>query len=160
MTKEMSGDLRNEWLSGSKIKLKWVGLVEAKTSTSKLTQSTTMTNWEQLLATPDYTSDTGNGPRSGTDHLAGGEFKLGNQSGPDAITLEEAFTRIGRMAGGPMLLVKTIAWAGHPGAYYAKAFVSKGAEWNTLNKVLKDNQEAGLFKVRKSWVCGPGRCWN
>ena len=71
-----------------------------------------MTNWEQLLATPDYTSDTGNGPRSGTDHLAGGEFKLGNQSGPDAITLEEAFTRIGRMAGGPMLLTKTIAWAG------------------------------------------------
>jgi hypothetical protein len=128
-------------------------------SVQALTKST-MTNWEQLLATPDYTSDTGNGPRSGTDQLAGGEFKLGNQSGPDAITLEEAFAKIGRMAGGPMLLTKTIAWAGHPGAYYAKAFVSKGAEWNTLNKVLNDNQEAGLFKVRKSWVCGPGRRWN
>ena len=122
-----------------------------------------MTNWEQLRATPDYTSDTGNGPRSGKgrDPLASsGEVKLGNQSGPDAISLEEAFAKIGSLKGEPMLLILTTKYGRHPGAFYAKAFVSKGADWTELTRVLKENQESKRFAVRKAWVCGPGRKWG
>ena len=122
--------------------------------------STQVTDWEQLRANPDYTSDTGNGPRCGTDPLSAGEIKLGNQSGPDAISLQEAFKKMNELDGKPMLLTLTTKYGRFPGAFYAKAFVSKGAEWSTLNRVLKENQDAGKFAVRKSWTCGPGRRWN
>ena len=117
-------------------------------------------NLAKERSTPHYTSDTGNGPRSGTDTFAGGELKLGNQSGPDASSLEEAFAKINRLDGCPMLLTQTTKYGPHPGAFYAKAFATKGANWNTLNRVLKDNQDAGRFAVRKSWVCHPDMCWN
>lgn len=116
-----------------------------------------MTNWGNLLANPDYTSDTGD--REKGDIISRGQIRLGNQSGTDAITLEEAFNRIGRLPGEPMLLVKTNKWGGKPGGFYAKAFVSKGVDWDTLIRVLNENQESGWYRSRKVWVCSPGRKW-
>jgi hypothetical protein len=114
--------------------------------------------WENLLANPDYTTDTGDAQKG--DIYSRGYKILGNQSGPDAISLEEAFARMGRLQGGPMLLIKTSKYGRNPGAFYAKAFVSKGADWDSLVQVLKDNQLSGFNSTRKAWVCGPGRKWN
>ena len=86
--------------------------------------------------------------------------KLGNQSGTDAISLEEAFIKLGLLQDDPMLLVKTSKYGSKPGAFYAKAFVNKGADWNNLIKVLNENQTLGKYSCRKAWVCGPGRKWN
>ena len=117
-----------------------------------------MTNWEKMLAHPDYITDTGD--RRKGDIFSKGQIRLGDQSGADAITLEEAFTIISVLPGQPMLLVKTNKWCGKPGGFYAKAFVSKGADWDTLKKVLTKNQAMSKYKTRKVWVCGPGRKWN
>jgi len=117
-----------------------------------------MTNWDNLLENPDYTSDTGNAQKG--DPFSRGQIKLGNQSGPNAIGLEEAFSIIGQLRGEPMLLVKTNKHGPHPGAFYAKAFVSKGAEWGALKRVLNENLSLGLHPGRKAWLCGPGRHWT
>ena len=64
------------------------------------------------------------------------------------------------------LVIKTSKYGRNPGAFYAKAFVSKGADWDSLVQVLKDNQLSGEYgpkrgrEGRKAWVCGPGRKWN
>jgi hypothetical protein len=117
-----------------------------------------MTDWEKLLSHPDYITDTGNREKGGI--FSRGQIRLGNQSGPDAITLEEAFNIIARLPNNPMLLVKTNKWRGKPGGFYAKAFLSKGADWDTLIQVLNENQARGQYQTRKVWVCGPGRKWN
>ena len=117
-----------------------------------------MTNWEKLLAHPDYTTDTGD--REKGEIFSKGQVRLGDQSGAHAITLEEAFNRISRLPGKPMLLVKTIKWGEKPGGFYAKAFASKGADWDTLIHVLNENQAIGKYKSRKTWICGPGRKWS
>ena len=117
-----------------------------------------MRNWEKLLAHPDYTTDTGN--REEGDIFSRGQIRLGDQSGVNEITLEDAFNRIGQLPGEPMLLVKTNKWGGKPGGFYAKAFVNKGADWDTLIQVLHENQAIGQYQSRKVWVCGPGRKWN
>tara|TARA_B100000767_G_scaffold258180_1_gene266656 strand:- start:2424 stop:2786 length:363 start_codon:yes stop_codon:yes gene_type:complete len=117
-----------------------------------------MNDWDKLMEYPDYTTDTGD--REKGDLFSKGEERLGDQSGPNAITLEEAFGEIGKRLGKPMLLVKTSQWRGKPGGYYAKAFHSKGVVWEKLIQKLNDNQKAGEHSPRKAWVCGPGRCWT
>jgi len=116
-----------------------------------------MTNWEKLLENNDYNSDTGNAQNG--DPFSRGQIKLGNQSGPNAISLEEAFAIIGQLHGEPMLLVKTTKHGIKPGAFYAKAFVSKGADWGALKRTLNENLSLGLHPGRKTWLCGPGRHW-
>ena len=117
-----------------------------------------MTDWEQLLANPDYTTDTGDMEKG--EIFSKGSKRLGDQSGPNAISLEEAFIKIGQLPGKPMLLVKTIKWGNKPGGFYAKAFASNLADWDDLKELLNNNQALGLNHKRKSWVCGPGRCWS
>ena len=117
-----------------------------------------MSMWEKLLENPDYTTDTCDAQKGVI--FSRGQVKLGNQSGSDAISLEEAFIRMSQLPGEPMLLVKTSKCAGKPGAFYAKAFVSKGADWASLVQLLKANQLSGKYHRRKAWVCGPGRKWN
>ena len=117
-----------------------------------------MTNWEKLLAHPDYTTDTGD--REKGEIFSKEQVRLGDQSGAHAIILEEAFNRISQLPDKPMLLVKTSKWGEKPGGFYAKAFANKGVDWDTLIHVLNENQSIGKYKSRKSWVCGPGRKWN
>ena len=110
------------------------------------------------MTNPDYTSDTGDLQKG--DIFSRGQIRLGDQSGTDAITLEEAFNRIGLLPGKPMLLVKTSKRGRKSGGFYAKAFTSKGSDWNTMIQVLNENQNSGRYQSRKAWVCGPGRKWN
>lgn len=117
-----------------------------------------MSIWENLLENPDYTTDTGDAQKG--DIYSRGHKKLGNQSGPHAISLEEAFAIMAQLQGEPMLLIQTSKYGRNPGAFYAKAFVSKGAEWSSLMQVLNDNQLSGKYRSRKAWVCGPGRKWK
>ena len=114
--------------------------------------------WENLLENPDYTTDTGDAKKG--DIFSRGHKKLGNQSGPDAISLEDAFAIMSQLQGEPMLLIQTSKYGRNPGAFYAKGFVGKGADCDSLVQVLKDNQLLGRYKSRKAWVCGPGRKWN
>ena len=130
------------------------------------------TNWKELSESPDYRSDTGN--KHNSDPFARGEKKLGVGEGcreavwkskdgthHDRITLEHAFELAGRLPGKPMLLVKTsYRGPGAPGAYYAKAFVSEGADWVELKQKLNENNATHLHSTRKAWVCGPGRQWT
>ena len=117
-----------------------------------------MINWENLLSHPDYTTDTGD--REKGDIFSRGQIRLGDQSGKDAITLKDAFNKIEQLSGKPMLLVKTNKWRGKPGGFYAKAFVNKGVNWDTLIQVLNKNQAQDRYQNRKAWVCKPDRKWN
>ena len=116
-----------------------------------------MSSWEDMLNYPDYNTDVGD--REKGERFSRKGVRLGDQSGPNAISLEEAFNRIGKLPGNPMLLVKTIKWGNKPGGFYAKAFISDGADWNTLRQLLNRNEELGMYIQRKAWTCGPGRIW-
>ena len=104
-----------------------------------------------------YNTDTGN--RESGDPYAKGQVRLGDQSGPRAITDEQAFTLIQQLPGQPMLLAKTIKWGAKPGGYYAKAFASEGANWEELLQIMQNNQASGLHTMRNAWVCRPGQPW-
>lgn len=117
-----------------------------------------MINYENLINNPDYYTDSGDAEKS--DIFSNGQIKLGNQSGSNAISIKEAFSRIENLQGKPMLLIKTSKYGKKPGAFYAKAFISKGVNWNNLIKVLKKNQTLGKYSNRKAWVCAPNRKWN
>jgi len=99
---------------------------------------------------PHYRTDTGNA--QGGDFYSSGQKMLGPQSGPNAITLEEAITLFRNLPGNPMLLVKTSQYGKHPGAFYAKAFVSKGADRNELIRVMNNNQLEGRYSARQAWI--------
>ena len=113
---------------------------------------------EKMYENPDYNTDTGNA--QGGDIFARGQIKLGNQSGIDAITLEDAFNMIEQLPGKPMLLVKTNKHGSKPGAYYAKAFVNRGADYDSLLRVMNENNINNRFKTRKAWVCDSDRKWR
>lgn len=100
---------------------------------------------------PHYRTDTGDAQKG--DFYSRGQKKLGNQSGPNAITLEEAIIMFRQLRGTPMLLVKT-SWRSdkRPGAFYAKAFVSKGADRNELIRVMNNNQLNGIHTPREAWI--------
>lgn len=99
---------------------------------------------------PHYRTDTGDAEKR--DFYSRGQKKLGNQSGPNAITLEEAIIMFRRLRGTPMLLVKTSQYRNHPGVFYAKAFVSKGADRNELIRVMNNNQLEGRYSERLAWI--------
>ena len=80
-----------------------------------------MTNWEKLLA---HTTILLMEIEKKAIYFPGTN-KIGDQSGVNEITLEDAFNRIGQLPGEPMLLVKTNKWGGKPGGFYAKHLLTK-----------------------------------